>query len=585
MRVTMDASHSPCAIPSFSGLSSMHNPIRSHLLRASSLATSLAAVLATSAVLTGCGGSDKPQASTCPNNQCATAAPSVLAQGWGDLPYFLNVTGRCANPRPADTINPLTGYRYDDKPGSLDIEKSWLQAWTNQTYLWYNEIPAVDPAPYVPGATVPYASTTTNAWHTVTLTDTYSVVDAYFNALRTWSFNSPKVPKDRFHFTYRTSDWVALTQKGQNIGYGMDLVLLASAPPRQIVVSNVSAGTSAALAGIARGAIISSVGPVDVINGSDVNTINEALFHPVEGKTYQLGILDHGATEVRQVSLRASAQTLSPVQYVRTLPGSYSHVGYLLFNEHIATAEAQLISAIQTLKASNGGQGVSDLVLDIRYNGGGILDVASELAYMIAGPAATSNKNFDTLTFNDKSPYGYAQISIPFRDTALGYSAPRGLPLPQLNLSRVYVLTGAGTCSASEAIINGLRGVGIQVVQIGNTTCGKPFGFYATENCGTTYFAVNFKGVNQRGFGDFDSGFQPDPNGGDNGARVPGCVVADDFNHDLGTLDEARLNAALTLRDRGFCPANPVSRRANLGSHETLQLPREPGRNNALIWR
>ena len=62
-------------------------------------------------------------------------------------------------------------------------------------------------------------------------------------------------------------------------------------------------------------------------------------------------------------------------------------------------------------------------------------------------------------------------------------------PLPTLDLSRVYVLTSAGTCSASEAIINGLRGVGVQVIQIGGTTCGKPYGFYPPDNCGTTYFA------------------------------------------------------------------------------------------------
>jgi hypothetical protein len=57
----------------------------------------------------------------------------------------------------------------------------------------------------------------------------------------------------------------------------------------------------------------------------------------------------------------------------------------------------------------------------------------------------------------------------------------------------VFVLTGGGTCSASEAFMNGLRGVGVEVIQIGSTTCGKPYGFYAQENCGTTYFSIQFR--------------------------------------------------------------------------------------------
>ena len=81
--------------------------------------------------------------------------------------------------------------------------------------------------------------------------------------------------------------------------------------------------------------------------------------------------------------------------------------------------------------------------------------------------------------------------------------------MPTLNLATVYVLTGAGTCSASEAIINGLRGVGVQVIEVGSTTCGKPYGFYPQDNCGTTYFSIEYKGVNDMGFGDYTDGFSP----------------------------------------------------------------------------
>ena len=60
------------------------------------------------------------------------------------------------------------------------------------------------------------------------------------------------------------------------------------------------------------------------------------------------------------------------------------------------------------------------------------------------------------------------------------------------------VLTGPDTCSASESVINGLRGVDVEVNLIGGPTCGKPYGFYPQDNCGTTYFAIQFQGVNAR---------------------------------------------------------------------------------------
>ena len=94
-----------------------------------------------------------------------------------------------------------------------------------------------------------------------------------------------------------------------------------------------------------------------------------------------------------------------------------------------------------------------------------------------------------------------------------------------LNLNRVVVISGSGTCSASESIINGLRGVGVDVVLIGDTTCGKPYGFYAIDNCGTTYFTVQFKGVNALGFGDYADGFSP-PGATSQGEEVPGCVIS-----------------------------------------------------------
>jgi len=96
------------------------------------------------------------------------------------------------------------------------------------------------------------------------------------------------------------------------------------------------------------------------------------------------------------------------------------------------------------------------------------------------------------------------------------------------------------------------------VIQIGSTTCGKPYGFYPADNCGTTYFSIQFQGVNAAGFGNYPDGFVPQ-NGATGGidplAQLPGCSVGDDFTHALGDPAEARLAAALQYLGNGTCPA------------------------------
>ena len=116
-------------------------------------------------------------------------------------------------------------------------------------------------------------------------------------------------------------------------------------------------------------------------------------------------------------------------------------VGYLTFNDHIATAEAELVNAIESLRDSN----VTDLILDLRYNGGGYLDIANELAYMIAGPNATSGRTFELQQFNDKHPSvnpvtGASLLPRSFHNEAQGFSvtvAFIALPRPVKSL-RTY---------------------------------------------------------------------------------------------------------------------------------------------------
>lgn len=546
-----------------------------------------ALMLSIAAMLSACGGGGGD----------ATPAPVAVVPGGTSTtpdaidtappPRSASVEHLCAAPRPAGTIDPLSGRPYGDGQGSLEAEKLWIRAYVNETYLWFDEVPAARSALYAIGNTVPYRAPATNAPSTKLLSNNSDVVTSYFNSQRTVAVTPSGKPKDQFHFTYPSDVWAALAGSGASVGFGFNVALVASSPPRKAIVAYTTPGSVAAQANVVRGASIVSINGVDLANGSDVATLNEGLFSPVSGKSYSFSVVDIGSTTPRTVNLTAGATVAVPVQNTGTLPAPNAGVGYMLFNEHIAPAEGQLIDAVNQLNAANGGAGITDLFLDLRYNGGGYLDIASELAYMIAGPTRTAGKTFEKTTYNSKNPFGQtaAQATTPFHSTSVGLGGtPAGRPLPQLGLSRVFVLTGNGTCSASEAVINGLRGVGVNVIMIGNTTCGKPYGFYAQDNCSTTYFTIQFKGVNDAGFGDYADGFVP-AGTGTTANNLPGCMVADDFTHALGNPAEGRIAAALQYRANGTCPAPLASsvRLAGLsgiGAHGDATLYRSPLQEN-----
>ena len=251
---------------------------------------------------------------------------------------------------------------------------------------------------------------------------------------------------------------------------------------------------------------------------------------------------------------------------------SGQNVGYLLFNDHVLTAEEPLIDAFTDFQ----GAGVTDLVLDLRYNGGGYLYIASQVAYMIAGSTRTNGQVFERTQFNSKrtaenSDTEFIDIAcVPDPNTFLCTQSGN---LPTLNLARVYVLVSGSTCSASEAIVNGLRGVDVDVRLIGDTTCGKPYGFFGQDNCGVTYFPIEFQGVNAKGFGDYADGFVPADN--NNGSNVLGCDANDDLDHALGDPAEGQLAQALFHRSSGSaCLA--VSQNSSRQSTLSLRASKAP---------
>jgi carboxyl-terminal processing protease len=473
----------------------------------------------------------------------ATAAVSLLffACGGEGLQSYKELAGKCA----------------------VDDQKKFLRSWTDDLYLWYREVPVVDPARYPDPV-------------------------AYFAQLRTPAKTASGKDKDQFHFTYDTAVWQALSQSGIEAGYGVSWALLATRPPRKAVAAYTEPNSPATNNNVTRGVEVLTVDDVDLVNANDqasVDKLNAGLFPTAAGQPHKFGVRDLDGT-LRTVNMTSLNVTSAPVQNVKTIDTASGKVGYMLFNDHLATAEKALIDAVNQLKAA----AITDLVLDIRYNGGGYLDVASELAFMIAGPSRTSGKTFERLTFNDKHPStdpvtGQSLSPTPFESQAAGLpgsSVPAGTALPSLGLGRVYVLTGPSTCSASESILNGLSGVDVQVIQMGATTCGKPYGFYPQDNCGTTYFSIEFQGVNAKGFGDYADGFTP---GVTASAGFPGCQVSDDFSHALGDPQEARLAMALAYRASpgGSCAGLSANALVTGGLRGDGKVFKSPWRENRIL--
>jgi carboxyl-terminal processing protease len=493
------------------------------------------------------------------------AALAGLASCGDDLPG-LHTPGEFASSAmfqavceaPRSGINPATGDPFLDVEGTLEAEKLWLRSWTHELYLWYREVPDPDPAGFA------------------------TPLD-YFDVLKTPAVTQSGKLKDQFHFTYATDEWLALSRSGISAGYGATFAVIEPAPPRKVVVAYNEPGSAAADANLDRGAEILSVDGVPVVDGT-AGALNAGLFPGDVDETHTLVVMDLGATEPRTISLTSASVESAPVQNVKALDATDGPVGYMLFNDHIATAEDALIAAVTDLADA----GITDLVLDIRYNGGGYLAIASQLAYEIAGPEATGGRAFEELVFNDQYPgidpfSGQPIEPSPFLDTTVFRSPPdSNVPLPSLGLDRVFVLTGPGTCSASESIMNGLRGIDVEVIQIGATTCGKPYGFFPWDNCGTTYFSIQFQGVNAKGFGDYADGFIP---GGEGDAGLPGCNVQDDFTHLLGDPAEARLAAALYYRENGTCPPASPRRGGSSLSAVDGRVPKSVWQENRILVR
>lgn len=291
-------------------------------------------------------------------------------------------------------------------------------------------------------------------------------------------------PQDRFSFI--VDDYVALENSFSGIskttGMNYNLSYISAGSDNLLgFVRYVLPGTSAEAEGIKRGDIFTKV------NGTQLTIGNYQSLLASPTVTISLATLDGNnlsETGVTKTLTNAEYNT-NPVLIKKILEVNGSKIGYLMYNSFTRDYDAQLNQAFGEFKAAN----ITDLVLDLRYNGGGDVRTATDLASMITGQFA--GEILVKEEWNEKYQ-AYFESTEERKEGLLNRFTTNirsGEAINSLNLSRVFVLTSARSASASELIINGLKPY-IQVIQVGDKTTGK---FTASV---TLYDSPNFGKVN-----------------------------------------------------------------------------------------
>jgi len=353
-------------------------------------------------------------------------------------------------------------------------------------YLWYKEMPAVTLADYK---------------------DPYELLDAArYKTLDRWSF---------------VADYASFmsSMQGTFVGHGIRVGLDPSNNARIVMIYK---NAPMYPYKVRRGWILKKINGTDlapIMIARDAVAYNN-LFGPSTAGLTNTFLFQTSRGNDTTITTPKASFTVNSVTFYDTLELKTGRTGYLVFDEFITPSSNELKTAFAFFKTNN----IKDLILDLRYNSGGILTVATELASYISGRVAT-----DVLVksqYNDKN--SYYNSPIYFTNT-----------LYPLNLTRLVVITTRETASASEVVINGLRPY-IDVVTLGDTTNGKPTGMNVwTFSTRYVFAPITFKLVNKADFGDFYAGF------------APAKYVSDDITHDFGDRNEFCLKEAIHYMETG----------------------------------
>jgi C-terminal processing protease CtpA/Prc len=387
--------------------------------------------------------------------------------------------------------------------GQVDFVRTTLQ----DIYLWYQELPDPDPAGF-------------------------NSPEAYLDAVRYRPLDSS--------YSYITSqaESEAFFSESQFIGIGLSYQQTSTTEAR---VAQVFPGGPAADAGLARSDYLVAIGGRAVAELLQTGEIGSA-FGPDEAGFAVAIAWRTPAGEEFEATLVKRAVTIPTVSAVTTFNVRGSRVGYVFFRNFVTPSYAALDTAFDQLVAD----GATDLVLDLRYNGGGYVEVAQHLGGLIGG-SGTAGRVFVEFQHNDKNASRNSRLLFEDKPNALG-------------VPRLVVITTGGSASASEAIINGLRPF-MNVTVVGSATFGKPVGQYGFDFCEKVLFPVSFRVANATGEAEYFDGIPAD------------CAAADDLDHAIADPNEASLGEALFFLRTGRCSAQ-ASTEAEIQARSRRVVPR-----------
>ncbi len=404
----------------------------------------------------------------------------------------------------------------NDSEDPLKKEKEYTLTVMNDIYYWYDQVPQnIKPGP------IP-------------------TLEEYFDTLLS--------PVDRWSWMMTGSEYKSMetgeykiygASFGQPIDYYNDY---------SIRVRYVFDNSPMSENGVKRGYELTHLNGIPVSTLIQNNTINTVLAQQSNTFTFKdySGNSFTFSTSSRTVSTRSSLRTIvfTPSDFPG-LPYNVGYFNYYTFNNNMLS---DISSAMATFKNAN----IQELILDLRYNGGGDGDALEYIANLIA-PETAQGQILGKRKHNNK----YSAYDV---NTATMTIINRNVN--SLNLNRVIILTSPGTASASEVLLNGLRPL-MNVIQVGRVTYGKPNGMYVipypeSDYTNPTYvlLPICFYTVNKNGYGAYENGLSPDHS------------RPDDLYHDFGK-DEDWIKASLTYIATGsFTAFPPVS--SNVESSKTL---------------
>lgn len=351
-------------------------------------------------------------------------------------------------------------------------------------------------------------------YKTLTLDFTQNYEDFFYGALGSMKTNTldKRPSKDGYRlFSYiekrtilnsRSTNYI---KKESRYDFGIaGMIVVYSGQDAYLMIRGVYPESPAALADIKRGTIIAAVNG-QKITASNVVSLYYALYIPTSIQTMELTDMEDKKTTITSKALFPNPVIMKQVKEI-----DGHKIGYLVYSEFNAGFDDELFEAFKYFKSEN----ITDLILDLRYNGGGYNISANLIASCIVG-SASQGKVFAQYRYNEERMKALnnkrSEELFSYSDYGnLGTSLEAG----GLDLTRVYCLTGSSTASASELVINSLRGVNVEVILIGEKTTGKNVGMeyedITTDKDTYRVVPISFQSYNAKGFGDYSAGFEPD---------------------------------------------------------------------------